>query len=207
MFIGCSSGSGGGDSSNPTASSPSSPWSAYSVVAQSDLPTCSGDIVGRLYYIESTSSFQVCKSTGWTAINVKGNDGSSGLSVVVNKQFSSTATDYCTQNTGENCFFNGGQVVKLSDGSHFITINWSYYYSITGDTDTLKVSKSYWYPASYTGPYFFIDSAARGTGYKAVYFGYDTATATGYVYFDTNGNNSLDVGTDELLYTATTSNL
>lgn len=74
ITLGCSS---KGSSPAPIAAS-TYPWNSFSVASDSDLPTCSGDILGRLYFIESSSSFKVCKSTGWTAIDVRGTDGANG---------------------------------------------------------------------------------------------------------------------------------
>lgn len=70
----CSNGGGSfGSPSQPTTTQ--YPYNTFAVTTDADLPTCSGDIVGRLYYIESTAGFKVCKTSGWTAISVKGNDG------------------------------------------------------------------------------------------------------------------------------------
>lgn len=71
-------GGGGGGSPAPITSPGSSLWPSFSVSSASELPTCSGDIVGRLYYVEASSNFQACKSTGWTVINVTGPSGANG---------------------------------------------------------------------------------------------------------------------------------
>lgn len=76
ILCGCS-GSGGGSGSPAT----SYPHNAFAVTLESDLPPCSGDIVGRLYYIETTDIFKVCKAAGWTTIDVGGSDGVSITSV------------------------------------------------------------------------------------------------------------------------------
>jgi hypothetical protein len=59
---------GGSGGNSGTASVDS--WSSYSVATAADLPSCMGDIVGRLYYVEADNTFQTCKSTGWTTIGL-----------------------------------------------------------------------------------------------------------------------------------------
>ena len=45
-------------------------WDVYLVSETADLPTCDQQTLGRLYYVEMISEFRVCKSTGWTAIEI-----------------------------------------------------------------------------------------------------------------------------------------
>jgi len=56
----------------------SATWPNFSVTTASELPTCAGEVLGRLYYIEDTTSFQACKTTGWTAISIQGPAGTAG---------------------------------------------------------------------------------------------------------------------------------
>lgn len=65
-LLACNKGGGGGG--EPA-------WATFSVTSATDLPICSGGIVGRLYYIEADNTFQVCKSSGWLTLNIKGSDG------------------------------------------------------------------------------------------------------------------------------------
>ena len=60
---------GNGVTATPVTATPV-PWVSYSVAALSDLPTCAGDIVSRLYYVEATNSFSVCKTTGWVTLPI-----------------------------------------------------------------------------------------------------------------------------------------
>ena len=53
-------------------------WHVHFAVNAADLPTCNEDTNGRLYYVESDNEFQVCKSTGWEIISIKGTDGVDG---------------------------------------------------------------------------------------------------------------------------------
>ena len=53
-------------------------WHVHFAVNAADLPTCNEDTNGRLYYVESDNEFQVCKSTGWEIISIKGADGVDG---------------------------------------------------------------------------------------------------------------------------------
>ena len=47
-------------------------WPTYSVVTAGDLPVCDSSTLGRLYYVEDQTEFQVCKSTGWEVISLGG---------------------------------------------------------------------------------------------------------------------------------------
>lgn len=43
-------------------------WMAYSVGSPSDLPDCTNERIGMLYYVESNAQFYVCKTGGWNSI-------------------------------------------------------------------------------------------------------------------------------------------
>ena len=43
-----------------------------------DLPNCNSDTLGRLYYVASTTTFEVCLTSGWSFIDIKGADGQDG---------------------------------------------------------------------------------------------------------------------------------
>ena len=75
-LMGCNNSGGGGSGSGASTNNQS--WNSYLVATESELPTCGGEIVGRLYYLESTNNFKVCKTTGWVAIDIKGDTGASG---------------------------------------------------------------------------------------------------------------------------------
>ena len=193
---------GGGDSTAlPNFPSPTASWNTFSVATPSDLPGCSGDIIGRLYFIESTNDFRVCKSTtGWTVVSLTTNPG---ITVTSIKNISGSSTDYCTQNTGEACYFSGGQILILSDGSYLLTYRFSYNLGITGDTDVDFIAETVFVPASYTvatkamHPF-----VARGAGYRTVYITYTKATNSVQVVLDSN-NDAIISGADELLFTTT----
>ena len=42
--------------------------------------TCDEDTNGRLYYVEADNQFQVCKTAGWSVIDIQGADGVDGAS-------------------------------------------------------------------------------------------------------------------------------
>lgn len=65
VLTSCSGGGGGGGTTTA-----SNPWTSYSVATLADLPTCAGDIISRLYYVEASDSFSVCKSTGWATLPI-----------------------------------------------------------------------------------------------------------------------------------------
>ncbi len=206
---------------NPTSASAATtvPHNSFSVMAETDLPICIGEIIGRLYYIESTTVFKVCKSTyGWTTIAINGTDGTDGtdgtngtpgITISSVKSISaSTATDYCTEITGESCYFKGGQVTTLSDGSFVIQFLWKFTYYIAGDSDAETVSSTLFLPSSYSGAAIPMHPlVARGTGYKTVYLVYSKTTPNAAIWVDANGDGTIAAGTDELLYTATLTSL
>jgi len=70
----------GGDETSPEENeSQLSDWNVHFVATASDLPVCNEVTNGRLYYIESTEEFQVCKTAGWEVIAIQGADGADGM--------------------------------------------------------------------------------------------------------------------------------
>ena len=53
-------------------------WDVYYVESGDDLPNCNSDTLGRLYYVASTTTFEVCLTSGWSFIDIKGADGEQG---------------------------------------------------------------------------------------------------------------------------------
>ncbi len=53
-------------------------WEVYYVDSGDDLPNCNSDTLGRLYYVASTTNFEVCLTYGWSFIDIKGADGQDG---------------------------------------------------------------------------------------------------------------------------------
>lgn len=190
-----SSGGSGGDTSGPATTNPST-WTSYSVDTQASLPTCVGDIIGRLYYVEDSSSFQACKSTGWTVV-------SAGRGITSIKSISPSPTDFCTQYTGEVCLFRSGQMVTYSDGSVGISVTFSFLYNNAGELDSDEYTDSFVIPPTYTsiekGLYPYV---ARGSGYRGVYTTWSRATGVIRYYSDTNNDGTI-AGADELLFTPT----
>ena len=62
-----------------TSSSELEDWNVYFVDSASDLPTCDEQRNGRLYYVDSTESFEVCTTDGWDTVEIKGADGMDGI--------------------------------------------------------------------------------------------------------------------------------
>ena len=54
-------------------------WTVYMVDSGDDLPNCNSDTLGRLYYVANIETFEVCLTTGWSFIDIKGADGAQGL--------------------------------------------------------------------------------------------------------------------------------
>ena len=53
-------------------------WDVYYVDSGDDLPNCNSDTLGRLYYVASIATFEVCLTSGWSFIDIKGADGEQG---------------------------------------------------------------------------------------------------------------------------------
>ena len=53
-------------------------WMVYSVDSGDDLPNCNSNSLGRLYYVANLNTFEVCLTTGWSFIDIKGADGAQG---------------------------------------------------------------------------------------------------------------------------------
>ena len=69
---------GGGDDSSNAPDEKLDDWNVHFAATAADLPTCDEDTNGRLYYVEADNQFQVCKTTGWEIIDIRGADGVNG---------------------------------------------------------------------------------------------------------------------------------
>ena len=71
----------GGDDSDDSDEDPVETlddWTVYMVDSGDDLPNCNSDSLGRLYYVADVDTFEVCLTTGWSFIDIKGADGAQG---------------------------------------------------------------------------------------------------------------------------------
>ena len=69
---------GGGDDSSDAPDEKLDDWNVHFAATAADLPTCDEDTNGRLYYVEADGQFQVCKTSGWSVIDIQGADGAAG---------------------------------------------------------------------------------------------------------------------------------
>ena len=73
---------GSGDEDSETDTVPNEPklsdWEVYHVESGDDLPNCNSETLGRLYYVADTTTFEVCLTSGWSFIDIKGADGEMG---------------------------------------------------------------------------------------------------------------------------------
>ena len=53
-------------------------WNVHFAATAADLPACDEDTNGRLYFVEADGQFQVCKTSGWSIIDIQGADGQDG---------------------------------------------------------------------------------------------------------------------------------
>lgn len=119
----CSGGGGGGGFDGGSGNNPPTTdggWTTHYVETMSALPTCSGNIIGRLYYVEDQANFQVCKSTGWAVINV-------GNSVVSTTRCSKDNGGYTFQYLITD-FTNGDKFVSCSVWGNLIASSNSIYW-------------------------------------------------------------------------------
>ena len=69
---------GNDDDSSDTPEPELSDWNVHFAATAADIPTCNEDTNGRLYYVEADNQFQVCKTSGWSVIDIQGADGAAG---------------------------------------------------------------------------------------------------------------------------------
>ena len=68
-----------GDDSSDVSDEELGDWNVHFAATAADLPTCDEDTNGRLYYVEADNQFQVCKTSGWSVIEIQGEDGVDGV--------------------------------------------------------------------------------------------------------------------------------
>ena len=68
----------GGDDSSDASDEELTDWNVHFAATAADLPICNEDTNGRLYYVEADNQFQVCKTSGWSVIDIQGTDGAAG---------------------------------------------------------------------------------------------------------------------------------
>lgn len=198
---------GGGEPAFPDPVYPEVPWNTFSIATPADLPSCSGDIIGRLYFIESTNDFRVCKSTtGWTVVALTTNPGITISSI---RNIASSSTDFCTQYVSDLCLFSGGQILTYSDGSILLSYKWVFDYLVSGDSDVDILAETLFIPtSSTTASKAMYPKVARGTtGYRNVYIVLTKTPFKIEVWHDTNGDLAIVSGQDELLFTPTLTTL
>ena len=61
-------------------------WDVHFASSDSDLPECEWMTWGRLYYVENSNQFQVCKTVGWEEIQIIGPAGNDGLNGSIGDQ-------------------------------------------------------------------------------------------------------------------------
>lgn len=53
-------------------------WEVYYASSSTNLPYCLSNTLGRLYFVADSNSFKYCASSGWTTIDIKGEQGGQG---------------------------------------------------------------------------------------------------------------------------------
>jgi hypothetical protein len=208
------SSSGGGGAPAPAESKNTNYTMVVDTIA--DLPACGATNPKQLVYVTSESTFKSCESGTWTAISIAGKDGAAGapgadgLSITSNQILSPYNTNICTMYSSlESCYFNGGQIVKYSDGTVLITGSYSYDLFVSSasnggyaEYDRLANSITMLVPPTVTAGFQRLDWwVSRGTvAFKRLFLVYDRTTDGVSIIFDTNGSGTVNTG-DETVHT------
>lgn len=89
-------------------------WQVHFAASVSDLPDCTQNASGWLYYIESNEGFQVCTSNGWEAIDLtgpQGQEGAKGSSGMAGQ----SAPLLLVQVTNSSTCENGGNLFEIGN--------------------------------------------------------------------------------------------
>ena len=196
----CSKGGDGGAKAAAETPAPP-PWGSYVVSSSADLPGCSGEVVGRLYYIKAEAALKACDSSGWITVNT-------GTYMTSNKIIDAYGPDICSSHTNLGCYFNGGQIVKYSDGSILMLGSMTtIYYTTSGDVDTDSdtSSISVVLPANVTLSYQTLSELVdRGSGFRRLFLMYSRSSDTIALVVDTNNDQTPD-SNDEIVGTLSVS--
>lgn len=168
---------------------------------------------GKLSSYEYESSDYVCNGVagedgqdGANGINgedgqdgANGIDGTNGVAIEGIYNISASSTNYCTYWGNESCYFRGGQVIKYSDGSSYIIVDWTYHLVDTGNYDTNDNSISFFIPADWSASSLLLSNmVAISSTYKSVFLYYNNDTNTAKLIFDSD-NDSIVESTDATL--------
>lgn len=189
------------------------------VATAADLPTCDPTRKGALTYVKSEGQFYTCDANLWSVVTIKtekgekgeagaagaaGSPGASGLAIAKYQTMEPGGVNFCTEfSLIERCYFNGGQVLRFSDGTVLITGGWTYDFFYSGttasDSDTDFAAFTFIASAKSTGSWQRLHHrVARGHGYKSVFLVFDRAADSFTLVHDTN-NDGVPGPTDEIL--------
>jgi hypothetical protein len=200
---------------------------AMVVSSEADLPPCGEANEKQLVYVSSVTGFKSCSEGSWVAISINGKDGEDGedgtsgedgedgISILSNQLLNPYNTNICTSFPAiESCFFNGGQIVKLSDNSIIIMGNYSFQLYISaasngGNAEYDRFSNSITLIAPPSSDVVFqrLDwEVSRGVTYlRALYLVYTRSTDLIQIVFDTDDDGVPEI-TDSVVHTVVRSN-
>lgn len=217
-LVGC------GTANNAVASAPGdgasttgSPSKTYTMVVASEdeLPACDDDNFKQLVYIKSTKTFKSCESGTWASVEIGSPTSSTtaGLTIQSNELLDPYNTNLCTLYSSiEQCYFNGGQLVKFTDGTILIMGGYSYAYfspssgASTAEYDRLSNSITMIVPPEVPNSYQRLDwEVSRSAGsLRNLYLVYSRALDRVALLFDSNNNRTPDAS-DEVVHVVTRS--
>jgi hypothetical protein len=198
-----SSGTGGndaGDKENKTTDSPPNPAPSQN---PERIGSCSTASKTLLAYVADTKKFKHCDGTNWVAI-----EQSTGITVTSNKLIQPSSTNLCTEYSSiEGCAFNGGQVVKYSDGTVFLLGAYSYHLFFQDENqnseyDRMSSAISLIIPPTTNAAFQRLDwDVTRPTSDESqkLFLVYQRSPEKVLVIFDKNGNGTPDTADETVL--------
>ncbi len=207
FVVGC--GQGAQNGASPVAggggANTSQPVYSMTVSTDAELPACGDANKKQLVYVTSTKTFKTCEPSGWVVVEM------GGLKVVSNRRIMPNGYNLCTEYSSiEFCAFNGGQIVKYSDGSVLLTSGYSYEFYASDDMtggdpeyDRMANSITLLVPPEMGVMYQRLDwKVSRPSGiFKNLFLVYIRDQDAVKVIFDSNSDGEAGV-TDEVVHTA-----
>jgi hypothetical protein len=163
-------------------------------------PACVATNENQLIYVRDVGKFKVCASGVWSEVDIKGPKGDigekgdagtagvDGLRILSNKLLPFHQDNICTEYSAiESCYYTGGQVVKLSDGSMIVTSSYAYDLSTSApEWDRMSSSLTLIVPPDVGGAFQKLDWWVTRTGSitGSLYFVYQRQPEKFLVIFD-----------------------
>lgn len=176
------------------------------LATSSQLPACNPESENQLFYVLDIKKFVVCDATDWVEIEIKGENGVDGVAgadgtkITSIKVISSTNTNLCST---RECYFNGGQLVTMSDDNKSITATSTRVNSTPNPPEVDTFNSNFIVPKVSTLFYSrVLTSVTRNNVTANIYIRYFRNPEKVLLVFDTNANN-IPEDTDEVVFAPT----